>query len=219
MVISKEEALSGDLSMLACNVKTKKIWDRLSYHIDTISSFIDVGVGHPNSESWWCSSEYPECKIIGFEPNISRFNKINQTYPGTIFNNCLGDKVGQVEMFTGIPEYPNSNSDVKLVVETGNESKYNKCKMDMFTLDYIDSTTEGLGDDIVLWADVEGSELIVLKGASSLMNQGRVKYVCVELLEIYTPKLKSEVVEFLTDRGFELLEKVTGVDFIFKFKG
>ena len=177
--------------------------------------FIDLGPGHLGSEAWVCREMRPDCRIIGLEPSPSRFDNLAPTYPGELLSRAISDHSGIVAGFIGKPVYPAPLSDFKLVVEdTDNHiRKYNATDM---TCSSVDSLVEEFGPvrKVVVWADIEGSELAMLNGATRSLGDGTIVAVNLELLGLrgwYNP---AEPKEVLNQSGFSSEAKI-GHDFLF----
>jgi len=154
-------------------------------------AFFDLGPGVLGSEAW--DRKWKDYTIIGLEPDPERYATLKETYPGTLLPFAVSDKNGTLE-FVKHPtsgyiahEYP--GLDEKFEVET-------------ITLDFLDKTY-GPFDEIAIWADIEGSELAMLTGATDVLK--KVNWITVEL---HTgPKTKYwcksyDVFNFLMELGF-----------------
>jgi len=89
------------------------------------------------------------------------------------------------------------------------------------TLDLFDELC-GSGKDIVLWMDIEGSELAALKGGVSLLSSGRVKAINLEVRdnsECEDWPTAKEIHEFLTKfnyvKALKYLDQKTHYDVVY----
>lgn len=156
-------------------------------------AFFDLGPGVLNSEAWrkdlWAGFE-----IFGLEPDPTRYEKLKETFPGTLLNIAVSDVEGEMKgilhdtsgfIAGGYPGYTK-----EIVVKTT-------------TLDALDEKY-GPFDEIAIWADIEGSELKMLKGATEVLK--KTNWITVEL---HTgPKTAEwcrsyDVFEFLQKRDFK----------------
>lgn len=132
--------------------------------------FIDVGVGKPNSEAWGREKEFI---VIGLEPGTERYNKCKDVYPGKLLNVVAIDKDGEIKCWES-PE-----CDVRLFLrESENEADFKKVKKKTIKLDSLDWRDF---DEIHIWADIEGAELLMLKGATEMLSSGKVKWLNLEV--------------------------------------
>jgi len=154
-------------------------------------AFFDFGPGVLRSEAW--DERWKEYEIIGVEPDVVRYNNLKETYPGILLNVAVSDKIGKSK-FVKHPtsgyiafSYPDCNETIE--VET-------------ITADELDKKY-GPFDEIAIWADIEGSELRMLKGATEVLK--KVKWIN---LELHTgPKTEewarsNDIFKFLTDLNF-----------------
>lgn len=158
-------------------------------------AFFDLGPGVLNSEAWR-KDLWEGFEIIGLEPDPIRYDTLKKTFPGKLLNLAVADKAGELKGIIHDTSgfiaggYPGYDSSKELVVKT-------------VTLDWLDKTY-GPFDEIAIWADIEGSELKMLKGATEVLK--KVKWINVEL---HTgPKTEEwcksyDVFNFLTELGFK----------------
>ena len=60
------------------------------YMENAINLFIDVGPGIKKSEAWIVKQMLPNVHIVGFEPQLDRYEDIKETYPGELHpNGCF----------------------------------------------------------------------------------------------------------------------------------
>ena len=155
-------------------------------------AFFDLGPGVLNSEAWR-KDLWDDYTIIGLEPDPVRFETLKETYPGLLLNLAVSDKS---EEMTGIMHETSG-------FIAGGYPGYEKIvSVKAVTLDSIDKKY-GPFDEIIIWADIEGSELKMLKGATKVLK--KTHSITVEL---HTgPRTKEwaksyEVFSFLKKQGF-----------------
>jgi len=174
--------------------------------------FIDVGVGGPNTEAWGREKDFT---IIGLEPGTARYNSLKDVYPGKLLNVIASDKDGEIECWESL-EYG-----VILSMRTGLMGNFKKVKKKAIKLDGLDWRDF---DEIHIWADIEGAELLMLKGATEMLSSGKVKWINLETRK--NPPGKGwasarQVCGFLDEYGFkssmpmEQLHEKTHQDIIF----
>ena len=154
--------------------------------------FFDLGPGVENSEAFrkdiWKGYE-----IIGLEPDPIRYNNLKDSFPGILLNLAVSDKnqeiFGIIHNTSGFIAggYP-SYTDTIMVNAVTLDSVYEKY---------------GPADEIIIWADIEGSELKMLKGATEVLK--KTKKITVELHTC--PKTtewcnSTDVYNYLIDLGF-----------------
>ncbi|TES92944.1 MAG: hypothetical protein E3J87_03410 [Candidatus Cloacimonadota bacterium] len=156
--------------------------------------FIDVGVGKPNSEAW---SREEDFTIIGLEPDTNRYNNLKDVYPGKLLNMVVSEKSGEIEC------WEDSREGVVLFLGEGLVETFKKVKKKAIKLDDLEW---GNFNEIHIWADIEGSELLMLKGATGMLSSGKVKWINLEIRK--NPPIEGwaraeEVYGFLDKRGFK----------------
>lgn len=141
--------------------------------------FLDIGAGEFDSEAWEVKKTYPYCKIIGFEPQPERFKSLQRhNYPGNLLPYVISETNGVVNGYMG---YKGGKSDFWLFGGNDNlPGAYKEINIMSYTLDKLE---EDLGpfDNAFIWADVEGSELSVLLGATRLFDENKIIGVNVEV--------------------------------------
>jgi FkbM family methyltransferase len=166
-------------------------------------TFIDVGAGEIYSEAWEVVNTHPLCKIIGFEPQPARFETLKKyKYPGILLPYVISDVNAIVEGYMG---YPEGKSDFWLFGENQDPAAYKKIQILSHTLDEVEKDFGPL-DDIFIWADVEGSELSVLKGAQRLFDENKIIGINVEVRKVaLSPRAcnENQIIEFLKKNNFK----------------
>jgi FkbM family methyltransferase len=180
----------------------------------------DIGPAKIGTEAWILRERWKNCDIIGFEPCEYRYNNLIKSYPGYLFKHAISDKNNFIEGYMGSGKSEHGNDFV--LTHEENELKYYKpCKVLSRTLDSINK--EYGYEDIVIWADVEGAELSVLKGSTNILEKGYVKGLNLELFDISNVEgwcTKDEVVKFLVKYSYYCIQKSRSYDnhgdYIFK---
>lgn len=145
-----------------------------------------------------------------------KFGKINadptNSTTVSLFNRALADYEGEAEMFTETINGGQSNSLLEpkkhleqhpSIVFTGKEtvrvSRLDDLDLDFaFPRQYLNT----------LFMDVQGAEMLVLKGAIETLKQIQIIYTEVNRTNVYEGcALVNEIDEFLWDQGFEDLEE------------
>jgi len=172
--------------------------------------FIDIGVGKLDSEAWIMKKYWPICSMIGFEPSKQRYEYLKETYPGLLVNEAVSNSF-----------YVNGYDGVDFVLNCREEEKklYSPVTIGSITVDQLLSRCQV--PKVVVWADVEGSELEVLKGASLSLGLGRIKALNLELNKERVADgwcTADEVVEFLARYNYvpvDMPKEFDHIDVIF----
>jgi len=172
--------------------------------------FIDVGVGRPNTEAWGREKDFA---IIGLEPSINRYNNCKDTYPGKLLNMVASDRDGEISCW--------EHSKCGVILFMGKYHKNLNFKRVRKKAIKLDSLEWKNFDEIHIWADIEGSELLMLKGATEMLSSGKVKWINLEIRKNAFSKgwaTAKQVYEFLDKYGFKPA-KTKRRDVIFMPKG
>lgn len=156
--------------------------------------FIDAGVGNINSEAWGRKKDFT---IIGFEPCVDIYNNLKDVYPGKLLNIVVLDKDGEIDC------WESSKYGVWLFRDDDMNGEFKKVNKKTIKLDSLEWRNF---DEIHIWADIEGSELLMLKGATEMLSSGKVKWINLEVREDIPFRgwcTTSQVCEFLDKRGFK----------------
>jgi len=171
--------------------------------------FLDIGPGRPKTEAWKARQAWPNCKIVGVEACYKRFKTLakRRDFPGDLIHKAVDEKIGILAGFVESKQ----NMFVK-VPDTG------LCTTEAVTIPAItlDSLYEeyapNYNKSAFIWADIEGMELLMLKGATKLLASGNVVGLCLELwprnaINIWPSYTGSrctadQVVRFLANCGF-----------------
>ena len=130
--------------------------------------FIDLGPGDLNSEAW--DKKWSDFEIIGIEADINRFKTLRNEYPGLLLNYAIWDKDNVF-----LNGELNTNSGF---IANGYDNTEEQVKVKTITIDTIDRLF-GSFDEIYIWADIEGSELKMLQGATHSMH--KIKWLNLEV--------------------------------------
>ncbi len=157
--------------------------------------FFDIGPGVSGTEAWKLSW-LKDYQIIGLEPDPKRFMELKDTFPGLLLNYAVSDKNGSIR-----GECPSRSGFT--VVGREQEAGRQVIEVKTFTLDTIDNLF-GNFDRCRIWADIEGSELRMLKGAESVLK--KTDWILLEVRQSvpHSEWCKAEeVYRFLEERGFK----------------
>ena len=167
--------------------------------VESFDVFIDAGPGHPGSEAWVLKRVIPNISIIGLEPHPIRhlFLKL-ASYPGILFNWGLGSQEGKVhaaDTYSGYSLHGKNQNLADGDTYLGEGSFY------VTTVDYLVDLLRLEAKKLFIWADIEGYELDMLKGASNTISSGNIVGF---MLEVWNP-YKERVDDILIEQGFSKL--------------
>jgi FkbM family methyltransferase len=130
----------------------------------------DIGVG-PKSEWKSIPKKIPGIKLCGCEPHPELHKELLKEFPGGLLPIAIGNERGTLTLYVHKDEKQSSMFDV------GSSEPF---KVEMWTLDEFDEFFM-FPEDIILWMDIEGSELRALQGADRLLSSGRVTAINLEV--------------------------------------
>lgn len=172
--------------------------------------FFDAGPGGVNQESHEISLIMKDISIYGFEASIPRYDAMKDTYPGEIINVMLGDSK---KVFTGylggakLCKVPIDNFRINITKEEEKDQiiGFKKSTINCITLDdfYKDKNLTG---KIFIWADIEGAELSMLKGAIRLLETKKIIGLNLELSNKDRFPKYTEIINFLNTYQYKPIE-------------
>ncbi|MCL4391830.1 FkbM family methyltransferase [Patescibacteria group bacterium] len=151
----------------------------------------------------------PGAEIYAFECNSTVLPKDREVVGGlknvTLVEKAVSDREGMLEFF---PTTNGNTGASSLFKESAsyNIEKYNQIKT------VVESTTiahfaaqEGIDGVDLLWMDMQGAELVALKGAGKFLSRVKIIHAEAEFREIYEGQpLFGAVKKYLEDNGFVL---------------
>lgn len=164
--------------------------------------FIDVGPGTLKSEAWRIGKDFT---IIGLEAGTDRYNNLKDVYPGKLLNVVVTDKDGEIEC------WDDSKEGVMLFMreDSMRNENFKMIKKKSIKLDSLEWRDF---DEIHIWADIEGAELLMLKGATEMLSSGKVKWINLET-RVNAPvegwATAEQVYRFLDEYGFKPMVLLT----------
>lgn len=129
-------------------------------------AFINIGVGNANTEAKLVKSYWPDIHILGIEPNVSRFKRIKKGFPGKLLNIAVSDKREKLKLFGKDFDQPSS----VFPMYNGNNSYTVAAR----PLDDIIDEHCPSSNKILVWADIDGAELLMLQGCPRHIKNGRI---------------------------------------------
>ena len=165
-MVSRIHRRSGNAVVQHCKI--------LKWHPDIVWQ---VGVGQNHQEIDCLLEEWPEIKMIGFEPHPRTYGQIKDKFPGELFNLAVSDKVSKVTLYSK-PRHKDGST-----TRPGGKGFENADSYEVETtyLDHPDISlmSDYTNKDKLLWLDCEGAELDVLDGAREFIKH--VQAVNVEM--------------------------------------
>jgi FkbM family methyltransferase len=112
--------------------------------------------------------EWPETKMIGFEPHPKIYNGIKDKFPGILFNLAVSDKPKKVVLYSK-PNHKDGSSIFPHSIEDNNKNTFEG--INALNLDALEFSLYREGEKTLLWLDCEGGELDVLDGAREFITE------------------------------------------------
>lgn len=140
------------------------------------NAMYDIGVG-PKSEWKVLSGHYPSMRLYGCEPHPVMYESLKKSFPGSLCQKAVSN-CGQ----TAVLHMPLDSSNLKRSMRGSLhrlKTTEEEIPVEVITLDQFD-VWAGQPDRILLWMDIEGSELDALKSGPMLLASGRVKWINLE---------------------------------------
>jgi FkbM family methyltransferase len=188
-----------------------KQWERIIEQTPEPDLFLDCGPGRVNvsREAWIAKEVWPNCSVIGVEACEARYRKLKSVYPGSLYHMAVDEAIGQAAGYVG-----GRHGMFMFGLEKDREEKYNnheKISVESTTVDHLYENSNG--GTVFIWADIEGAELRMLKGATSLLSSGKVVGLNLELCPQNAQKIypeytgtrctADEVIDFLGQYNIE----------------
>lgn len=200
---------------------TLKVFNDIFEAVGEPINFIDVGARGDIERPW--KYVEPFLRISGFEPDSIAFEKLQQKYPDREYYSCgLGSANKTLRLYRTFNPSQSSiyplNEEIKIYLE--------KFWAYRETVEFIKVSVRKL-DDIyknnkadVIKIDTQGSEFDILKGSARILtNDKPMIFLETWTREIYKGQpLFSEIVKFLYDLGFELIDLSTAASWNIRLK-
>jgi FkbM family methyltransferase len=169
----------------------------------TPEAFYDIGVG-PKSEWITLHKKYPSMKLYGCEPHTNMYHKLLATFPGDIIHVAISNYSGKGVLNA----YPEDDGRQSSLMDRNKNSV--AIPIDIWTLDEFDKHFNS-PEDIILWMDIEGSELKALQGGIELLSSGRILAINLEVRDdvrgVSGWCTATEVDDFLITYGYKMVKK------------
>ena len=137
------------------------------------TALYDIGIG--NKTEWKTLHDlYTEMALYGCEPMLNHYPTMEKDFPGKIKQVAVGDISGNAKVYVRPASVPDG---CETMIDRFSIGVYEE--VPMWTLDQFDEWA-GHQERILLWMDIEGFEYPALKGATKLLQSGRVKWINLE---------------------------------------
>jgi FkbM family methyltransferase len=132
----------------------------------------DLGVGL-KSEWRTLRKIYRRLQLFGCEPHPQTYQTLrDNSFPGVLMNVAVGESDGRATLFD-VADDPMQASLLPVPNATA------ETPVEVWSLDRFDREM-GHQDRVLLWLDIEGSELPALRGGRELLDSGRVRWINLE---------------------------------------
>lgn len=132
----------------------------------------DIGVGM-KTEWQTLAAKFPAMHICGCEPHpVQHAELVKANFPGPLAQVAIGEIEGAATLH--VPTH-----DLKCCSLFPVPYANKTCEVQVWTLDRFDEQM-GQPDRILLWIDIEGSELAAFRRGSRLLASGRVRWINLE---------------------------------------
>lgn len=170
--------------------------------------FLDFGPGVCFSEAWVAREVWPNCEIVGVEACDRRYANIKDSYPGELKHMAVDEQEGVAGGYIG-----GRHGMFKFGLEK--EARVNNHREVSIRATTVDALCEDFEGTVFIWADIEGAELRMLRGASDLLESRRVLGLNLELYPRNAYKIwpgytgnrctADQVIDFLAQYDIECL--------------
>jgi FkbM family methyltransferase len=171
------------------------------------AAMYDIGVG-PVIKSEWnhILKIYPQMKMFGCEPHPDTYRQQESRFPGQLKQTAIHSqkRTATLNLKSRLSKF-GAFSLIDLGV-----SYEQKIEVSCITLDEFDEWA-GKQESIILWMDIEGSELDALKSAPNLLSSGRVKAINLEV----RPKTNSS--DWPTDKEIRAWLELNGYNLVLNY--
>lgn len=178
-------------------------------NFDEVKAIFDIG-SRDCGESLSFSKEFPNSKIVAFEPNIYQIPICEENIKGVtniqLVNKALSDFEGQSEFHVTVGNVGASSLLKPHFVPWAADQNVEIIKVDVTTLDSW-CEENNIWPDII-WMDVQGNELNTFKGAVKTLKNIKAIYCEAGVIPYYDGHtLKTDILNFLQENGFKLIEE------------
>lgn len=165
----------------------------------TPGALYDIGVG-PKSEWQTLTRKYPSMCVFGCEPYPVQHQKLlKANFPGPLAKVAIGENEGVAMLY--VPTHNLGRCSLFPVPYASTNFEVSVWSLDRF------DANMGQPDRILLWIDIEGSELSALRSGPQLLGSGRIRWINLEERRNGHQPAEGwcdpeELHEFLTEHGY-----------------
>lgn len=153
----------GSRLLRRSGVSVGQVCARLGWAADLV---VQVGVGTCHQEVDVLREQWPDVRLIGFEPHHRIVESIRGSYPGDLHELAITNSVG-----TALLNDKRHHIDGSTLFPIADQPTCSQLEVKTSTLDELSSSFGICAyDRVLLWLDCEGSELNALKGASKFLE-------------------------------------------------
>jgi FkbM family methyltransferase len=175
-------------------------------------TFVDVGANVGYYTAMAAESVGPEGQVLAFEPSQYAFSRLRRMVQGnrlnwvTVFQCGLADQPGQTTLYGGAEDDLLNNHTATMVPH---DNSYRR----VVEVDTLDRFAERLNIEHIdlVKIDVDGFEMLVLRGASRLIGESRIANIILECNEHWFQQMNistAEIVEHLKASGFSKVSRI-----------
>jgi FkbM family methyltransferase len=186
--------------------------------LDAVRTVFELGA-RDGTETVIFGDRFPAARIFAFECNPATLARCRHAVAGLnsvkLVEKAVCDRNGDVTFY---PINPERTITTWRDGNPGASSQFKasgKCPVDRYVQDEITVPTtrlesfieqNGIPPTDLLWMDIQGAELVALKGMGRYLERVRLIHTEVEFLEIYRGQLLfEEVKRYLNEQGFRLI--------------
>ncbi len=186
--------------------------------VDAVKTIVEVGARDCN-ETLDFEAAFPRARIIAFECNPATLPVCRRAVQGhervTLVEKAVSDRRGQVTFYPTDPvrtvtKHANGNPGASSLFRAAPDYPHETYVQNEVT---VETTTlgdvmqeEGVEQIDLLWMDIQGAELLALKGLGERISAVKLMHLEVEFMPIYEGQpLFGDVHAYLGDKDFRLL--------------
>lgn len=165
----------------------------------TCNALYDIGIG-PKSEYLSIRKEMPWIRCFGCEPDPRLAVHLDERFPGDWWNAAIHSRFDKIIL--------NQSADQKQTTLFKTPKTVASVEVPALTLDEFDERCLR-PDGILLWMDIEGSELDALVSGPGLLSSGRVHAINLEVRDEVRVEgwcTASQVESFLKQHNYKLVK-------------
>ena len=172
-------------------------------YIKTTPEWLILGGPGDGNEAQCAAKMYPGIQIIGLEPlEQMREHQLSNGWPveAKLLPYALSDTHGMVEMCINPDNFRASSTIPNWCAAAPATDRAKALIVETVTIDSLNDPNDPFRK-VILWLDIEGSEITAIRGATQLFDSGEVILVNVEITDRY-PEHAAKVNSLLTHYGF-----------------